>query len=88
MAKYIIETVQVVKTVYYAEVENPEWAHDGITMGELDPFASEFMSEDIFNTREVEEFPKMDKSTVNAAVMKFNYTTEQWDSTARWDLAE
>lgn len=88
MAKFIIETVTLMKQTYYVEVEDPTWAHDGIVMNELEPFAQEFFSEDIFSTRQVDEFPTMPRDQVNAAVMKFNYDTDGWDSEVRWDLAK
>lgn len=87
MGKYVIETVQVVRHKYYVEVNDPEWACDGIVMNELDPFSYTFFSEDVTNVTPVEDFPKADKyDEVNAATMHFNYETESWDQQVRWDL--
>lgn len=88
MAKYVIETVQVVKATYYIEVNDPSWAHDGIVMNELEPFAREFFCEDISGTRVVDQWPRMPHDTVNAATNSYNYETESWDQQVRWDLAE
>lgn len=88
MGKFVIETVTLMKQTYYVEVEDPTWAHDGIIMNELEPFAQEFFSEDIFSTRPVDEFPTMPREQVNGAAMKFNYETGSWDTDVRWDLAE
>jgi hypothetical protein len=87
MKKFVVETVQVVRHRYYVEVEDPGWAHDGIVMGELDPFSSTFYTEDITSTTAVDEFPRGTYGeSVNAATMRFNYQTEKWDSLVRWDL--
>lgn len=87
MPKFVIETVQVVKTTYYVEVDNPTWAHDGIVMNELEPFAHEYYCEDISGTREVSEWPTMSRNLVNAATNSMNYTNESWEKQVRWDLA-
>ena len=88
MKKHIVHTVQIIKRTYYVEVDDVEWAFDGITMGELDQFSSTFFSEDIIDSKEVAEFPIAEvREDVNAAVMTFNKTTDGWDSSARWDLA-
>lgn len=88
MAKYVIETVQVMKTTYYVEVNDPSWAHDGIVMNELEPFAQEFYCEDIIGTRAVDQWPTMPRDVVNAATNSFNYETEVWDQQVRWDLSK
>lgn len=87
MAKYVIETIQIVKRKYYVEVDNPEWAHDGIVMCELDEFSQQLMTEEIWGTTLVDEFPRAEKfDSVNAATMKFNYNLDEWQSETRWDL--
>jgi len=88
MGKYVIETIQVIKRRYYVEVDDPSWAHDGICMDELEEFSQEFYSEDIIGTQGVEEWPTEDRDNVNGAVMTFNYDTEEWDQSVRWDLAK
>jgi len=87
MKKFVIETVQVIKRKYYVEVEEATWAHDGITMEELDEFSQEFYTEDIINTTEVDEFPKAKASeSVNGSSMSFNKDFGEWKSKTRWDL--
>jgi hypothetical protein len=86
--KYVIETVQVVRRKYYVKVKNPTWAHDGITMGELEHFSDQSLSEEIISTTKVGKFPKADIfDDVNSAVMEFNHDSGEWQSDARWDLA-
>lgn len=86
--KFVIETVQVIKRKYYVKVDNPVWAHDGITMEELDHFSDVHLTEDIISTTEVDKFPVAGPDeSVNAAVMKFNKDTNQWECKAKWDLA-
>lgn len=88
MGKYVVETVQLVRRKYYVKVDEPAWAGDGIVCGELEPFSTTHLSEDIFSTTEVKKFPKAELfDDVNAAVMKFNYDTGEWECKARWDLA-
>lgn len=87
MAKYIIETVRVIRDTYYVEVNDPVWAEDSICMGELDHFASISTQDEIIERREVSEFPMRPMSEVNGATYKFNYETEDWDPVVRWDLA-
>ena len=87
MKKFVIETVQVIKRRYYAEVEEAAWAHDGITMEELDEFSQEFYTEDIINTTEVDDFPKAKESeNVNGAAMIFDEDSGEWKQDVRWDL--
>lgn len=86
--KFVVETVTVVKQVYYVEVDDPTWAHDGIVMGELDPFAQESYTEDVCNTYEVTEFPAVQAKLVNAATMKYNRDESRWECETRWDLAK
>lgn len=88
MRKYVVETVQIIKRKYYVKVDDPGWAHDGIVMNEMEHFSTSHLMEDILSTREVKKFPKADQyEDVNAAVMKFNYDTGEWECKARWDLA-
>jgi len=87
MKKFVIETVQVIKRTYYAEVDDPTWAHDGITMEEMEHFSCSYFSEDIISTREVEDFPRCEPNeSVNAAVMVFDEDGGDWKTTTRWDL--
>jgi len=87
--KFVIETVQVIKRKYYVSVEDPTWAHDGITCNELDHFSDMFLSEDIISTTEVEEFPMAGPDeSVNAATMKFDEDNREWLTVTRWDLGE
>ena len=87
MKKHIVTTVQIIKRTYYVEVDDVEWAYDGIVMGELDQFSSSFLSEDVITSKEVAEFPVAEvREDVNAAVMTFNESKDGWDSSARWDL--
>lgn len=89
MSKFVITTVQVVTRKYYVNVRDPVWAHDGIVMEEMEDFSQQFGSEDIVDTRGVEEFPVADKyESVNGAVMSFNYEQDKWDRSVRWDLAK
>jgi hypothetical protein len=88
MGKYVVETVQVIRRKYYVKVDDPTYSHDAIVFNELEPFSSTCYSEDVINTTEVDKFPKADKDDdVNAAVMKFNYETREWETKARWDLS-
>lgn len=93
MTKFIITTTQPVIRKYYVEVDNVEWAYDGIVMQELEEFSQQFGSEDIIDSHPVEDFPAVDANearlfnvTVNAAAMKFNHETDQWELNVRWDL--
>lgn len=87
MGKFVVESVQIVRHKYYVEVDDPEWACDGIVMNELEPFSSTHFSEDITNITPVSEFPKAEvNDDVNAAVMIFNYTSQEWEQDVRWDL--
>ena len=96
MAKHIIETMQIVIHKYYVEVDNPEWACDGIVMGELDQFSSVVFSEEITRVDSCQDFPKVgDRNPitgigedVNGATCKFNYNTNTWEQHVRWDLYE
>lgn len=87
MAKFVVESVQIVRHKYYVEVNDPTWACDAVVMGELEPFSSTHFSEEITNTTPVEEFPKAGVyDEVNAAVMHFNYVSQEWEQGVRWDL--
>jgi hypothetical protein len=92
MKKFVIETVQVIKRKYYVKVDDPTWAHDGITMNELDHFSDMFLSEDIISTTEVDKFPAIDDSStdesVSGATMKYDKEYRTWVSKVRWDLAK
>ena len=89
MKKFVIETVQIIKRKYYVKVDDPTWAHDGITMEELDHFSEVYLNEDIISTTEVESFPAAEyHESVNGAVMKFNKESAAWLAKARWDLAK
>lgn len=87
MAKHIIETVQIIKRKYYVEVHDPTWGEDGVVMGELEPFAYTHLGEDIINTTTViGDFPPAGKDeSVNAAIMVFNYVTNEWDCRCGWE---
>lgn len=88
MAKYVITTTQTVVRKYYVEVDDPEWAHDGIVMGDMQEFSQLFASEDIIDTVPVDQFPAVDKYyNINGAVMVFNYENDDWDTDVRWDLS-
>lgn len=88
MGKYVVTTVQTFVNRYYVEVEDPTWAHDGIVMGDLDFFSCTPGSEDIVDTRAVDQFPKAENShDVNGATMKFDNSTDKWTTEVRWDLA-
>jgi hypothetical protein len=87
MAKYVIETVQIIKRKYYVKVEDPTWAEDSIIMGELEHFSSSYLCEDIISTTKVKKFPKATRNDdMNSAVMVFNSGRNEWDTVARWDL--
>jgi len=87
MPKYIVETVQVIKRKYYCEADDPLWINDSIIMGDLDEFSSQSLSEDITNTTQVSEFPRVGMfEDINAATYKYNYDTQSWDQVVRWDL--
>lgn len=89
MAKHVIETVQVIRRKYYVEVEDAEWGCDAIVFNEIDCFSYTHLSEDVTSITTVEnDFPVATKDdTVNAEVAVYNYETEEWEATARWDLA-
>lgn len=87
MPKFVIETVRVIRTKYYAEVDNPEWACDGIVMEELDHFSDVFYCENITTITPVEEYPVAQKDEgVNGGVNIFNYEKHGWDKGVRFDL--
>jgi hypothetical protein len=87
MAKYVVETVQIVKRKYYCSVKNPEYIHDAIVFGELDPFCDEFLTEDIFSTRKVDKFPAAAMSeNINAATYKWDEESRTWIEKVRWDI--
>ena len=89
MKKFVIQTVQMIKRTYYVEVDDPTWAHDAITMEEIMQFSDKYLSEDIINTTEVENFPMAeDGDCVNAAVVTFDEDSGEWIHEARWDLVE
>jgi hypothetical protein len=88
MGKYVIETVQVSRHKYYVEVDNPEWACDGVVCGDLDVFSSKWLTEDVMSITEVNEYPKADVGdSVNGAVCTFDVGTGRFKTEARWDLA-
>lgn len=87
MTKFVITTTQTVVRRYYVEVDDPSWAHDGIVMNELEEFSQSFLSEDVVDTRQVDEFPKAAfTDSVNAATMFFDNDAHQWEKDVRWDL--
>lgn len=87
MAKFVIETVRVLRTKYYVEAPAAEWACDAITMEEISQFSDVFHMEDVASVTEVEEFPVAGpKEGVNAATFKYNTDTNSWDEVVRWDL--
>jgi hypothetical protein len=87
MSKFVIRTIQTTVRVYYVEVNDVEWACDGIVMNELEEFSAECFSEDIIHVASVDEFPSQPLVNVNAATNTFNYTTEEWDKEVHWELA-
>jgi hypothetical protein len=87
MAKFIVETAQVIRRKYYVEVRDPTWALDGVVMEELEEFSSNALMEDTLSVREVEEFPYAEETdNVNGATMVFNYDKHEWDLKVRHDL--
>lgn len=85
--KFVITTVQPIIRRYYVEVDNPEWAWDGIVMNEMEEYSQTYGSEDIISTQQFEKFPEPGLGeSVNAAVMRFNDESNQWDCEAVWEL--
>ena len=89
MAKHIVTTVQTIVRKYYAEVDDPTWAHDSIVMNELSEFSQYHSIEDIIDTQTVVEWPKADSEyTVNGSTSVFDYAKDDWVEAVRWDLAK
>ena len=86
--KYVVTTVQTIVRRYYVEVDNPDYALDGIICGELEEFSQQYGSEDPIDTYSVDQFPKAEwEHSVNGAVMTYNEAENRWDISAAWDLA-
>lgn len=88
MSKFVVTTTQTIVRKYYVEVDDPEWAHDGIVMNELEEFAQEHFSEDIIDTLPVKEYPSVPWVNVNGATNTFNYTSNKWIKGTDWSLAD
>lgn len=91
MNKYVIETVQNIKRTYYVEVDDPEWAADAITMGELQEYAQQHLTEDFISTRKVDNWGPIENCTsksvgVNGATYRYNYETNDWEQFVIWDF--
>lgn len=88
MAKYVVETIQVVTRKYYCSVENPEYIHDSLVFNELHHFSEQFLSEDVISTTKVDKFPTAKREIVNAATYKWDEEARAWVEKVRWDLAK
>lgn len=89
MAKYVVETVQIIKRKYYCSVNNPEYIHDAIVFGELHHFSDQHLTEDVVSTTEVDKFPVAQGSeSVNAATYKWDEKSQKWVERVRWDLSK
>lgn len=88
MAKYVVETVQVIKRKYYVEVDDPTYIHDSITCDELDPFCYEHFDESISSTIKVQDFPKASLGEgVNGATYRWDDENRVMVEIVRWDLS-
>lgn len=87
MPKFVIETVRVLRTKYYVEAPEAEWACDAITMEEVQQFSDVFHMEDIASIQEVDEYPVAGpREGVNGATYVYNKETTSWDEKVRFDL--
>jgi len=89
MPKFVIHTVQNIKRTYYVEVDNVDWAYDALCMGELQDYAQEYLTEDVIDTRKVDRWEPVEQTRhvgVNGATYSYNYETNEWVQTVRWDL--
>lgn len=83
--KVVVKTVQTIVRTYFVEVPDPEWACDGICMGDLEEYSQKYMSEDIVSTEVVEKWPNIDQSeSINAAVMSYDTKTDEWVTDVMW----
>ena len=77
--KVVVKTVQTIVRTYFVEVPDPEWACDGVCMGELEEYSQKHMSEDIVSTEVVEDWPAIGQDeSINAAVMSYDTKTDEW----------
>lgn len=90
MPKYVIETIEVIRHKYYVDAPDPEWACDGIVMGELEPFSTKNLSEDFLRSEEVNEFPVQSHrdESINSAVMVFDSKTNSWNTVPGWEFVK
>ena len=83
--KVVVKTVQTIVRTYFVEVPDPEWACDGICMGELEEYSQKHMSEDIISTDVVANWPIIGQDeSVNAAVMSYDTKTDEWVTDVMW----
>lgn len=83
--KVVVKTVQTIVRTYFVEVPDPEWACDGVCMGDLEEYSQKHMSEDIVSTEVVEDWPNIDQSeSINAAVMSYDTKTHEWVTDVMW----
>lgn len=83
--KVVVKTVQTIVRTYFVEVPDPEWACDGVCMGELEEYSQKYMSEDIVSTEVVEDWPAIGQDeSINAAVMSYNTNNDEWMTDVMW----
>jgi len=85
--KVVVTTTQVIVRKYFVEVDDPEWACDGIVCDELEEYSQNHLTEDILDVKIVDEWPSMPSDeSLNAAVMRFNYDREEWETDVMWPI--
>jgi hypothetical protein len=92
MTKYVVDTAVTFHQQYYVEVDDPEWACDGITCEELEPFVSRAVNESVLFYRQVDDWPVVDREHVNGAgytcVCNEDGSFKCWEQLTLWDYAK
>lgn len=85
--KWIVTTVQTVYTRYYVEVDDPEWAGDSIVCGELEQYSNRYLSEDVLEYLQVDEYPESSEGPddqINGATYKA--ITDENGDFVEWEM--
>jgi hypothetical protein len=83
--KIVVTTTQVIVRKYFVEVDDPEWACDGVVCNELEEYSYRHLTEDIISAIVVDEWPSIDHNdSLNAATMKYNPVTDEWEKDVMW----
>ena len=83
--KVVVTTTQVIVRKYFVEVEDQEWACDGIICNELEEYSYRHLTEDILSVNVVDNWSAIESDeSINAAVMKYNYDLDEWATDVMW----